>query len=88
MNNRIKLSIEDNVAYVMLARPEKLNALDMAMFIAIDKVIKQLKKNRSLRAVILTAEGDNFCSGLDVKSVFSSSINAFRLLFKCLSLII
>lgn len=82
MNNRIKLSIEENIAYVALARSEKLNAIDMAMFIAIDKVIKQLKKNRSIRAVLLTAEGDNFCSGLDVKAVFSSPTNAFRLLFK------
>jgi enoyl-CoA hydratase/carnithine racemase len=82
MNNRVKLSIEKNIAYVLLARPEKLNAIDMAMFIAIDKVIKQLKKNRTIRAVVLTAEGDNFCSGLDVKSVFSSPIYALRLLFK------
>lgn len=84
MNHRIKLSIENNIAYVMLARPEKLNAIDMAMFIAIDNVIKQLKKNRTIRAVVLTAEGDNFCSGLDVKSVFSSPIYALRLLFKLL----
>lgn len=82
MNNRIKLSIDQNVAYVTLTRVEKMNAIDMAMFIAIDKVIKQLKKNIYIRAVVLTAEGDHFCSGLDVKSVMSSASNAIRLLFK------
>lgn len=82
MNNRVNLLIEDNIAYVKLARPEKLNAIDMAMFNAIDKTIKLLKKNRDIRAVVLTAEGDNFCSGLDVKSVFSSPLHAMRLLFK------
>lgn len=84
MNDRVKLTIKNNIAYAALARPEKLNAIDMAMFIAIDKTIKQLKKNREIRAVILTAEGENFCSGLDVKSVLSSSRYALRLLFKFL----
>ncbi|GHE95795.1 crotonase/enoyl-CoA hydratase family protein [Thalassotalea profundi] len=82
MDNRVKLLIENNIAYVKLARPEKLNAIDMAMFVAINKTIKQLKKNRDIRAVVLTAEGENFCSGLDVKSVFSSPLHAMRLLFK------
>ena len=82
MNNRITLTIENNIAYVMLARPEKLNAIDMAMFIAIDKTIQKLKKNRTIRAVVLSAEGEHFCSGLDVSSVMSSPINALKLLIK------
>jgi enoyl-CoA hydratase/carnithine racemase len=82
--NRIECVIKSQVAYVSLARPDKRNALDMAMFKEIDVTIKRLRKNRSLRAVILTGQGEDFCSGLDVKSVMASPKNPLRLLFKWL----
>lgn len=81
---RIECVIKSQVAYVSLARPDKRNALDMAMFKEIDVTIKRLRKNRSLRAVILSGQGEDFCSGLDVKSVMASPKNPLRLLFKWL----
>ncbi|MCW8869757.1 MAG: crotonase/enoyl-CoA hydratase family protein, partial [Proteobacteria bacterium] len=81
---RIEYDIKGHVAYVNLARPDKRNALDMAMFEEIDAIIQRLLKNRSLRAVILTGQGEDFCSGLDVKSVMASPKNPLRLLFKWL----
>src|SRR5690606_25581065 len=81
---RIECVIKDQVAYVSLARPDKRNALDMAMFSALDKTIKSLRKNRSLRAVIVYGQGEDFSSGLDVKSVMRSHKNPLRLLFKWL----
>ncbi|WP_093329820.1 crotonase/enoyl-CoA hydratase family protein [Thalassotalea agarivorans] len=84
MQDRIKLTIKDDIAFVTLNRPEKLNALDMAMFNALDKCQKSLRKNRTIRAVILQGAEHNFCSGLDVKSVALNPLNAFKLLFKWL----
>lgn len=81
---RIECVIKDQVAYVSLARPDKRNALDMAMFREIDVTIKRLRKDRSIRAVIITGRGEDFCSGLDVKSVMASPKNPLRLLFKWL----
>ncbi|MFV0544420.1 MAG: crotonase/enoyl-CoA hydratase family protein [Marinicella pacifica] len=81
---RIECVIKNQVAYVSLARPDKRNALDMAMFQALDSTMKKLRKDRSLRAVILTGQGEDFCSGLDVKSVMASPKNPLRLLFKWL----
>ena len=46
IEQRVNLKITNGVAFVCLNRPEKCNALDMAMFIAIKKVIKQLQKDR------------------------------------------
>lgn len=83
-NQRISCYIKQQVAYVSLARPEKCNALDMAMFRGLDTTIKRLRKDRALRAVILTGYGEDFCSGLDVKSVMASAKNPLRLLFKWL----
>ena len=80
----ITLLIEDDIAFVTLNRPEKRNALDMAMFKAIDKVSLQLKQNRDIRAVIVKANGKDFCSGLDIKSVMSKKSSTLSLLAKWL----
>ncbi len=84
MSSRVKLSIKKKIAWVGLNRADKHNALDMAMFKAIRKLQKQIAKDKSLRAVILYGEGEDFCSGLDIKSVMQSKFNAFKLLWKWL----
>lgn len=66
MDERIQLSVEDGIAQVRLARPEKMNALDPAMFEAIAAAGADLKSNPDVRAVILSGEGHAFCAGLDV----------------------
>ncbi len=73
---------DDGIAEVRLNRPDKLNALDMQMFQAITATIKQIKRDKRIRVVILSGQGDDFCSGLDVKSVMSSGSSALKLLFK------
>jgi enoyl-CoA hydratase/carnithine racemase len=82
VSERVHLIIENRIATVTLTRADKHNALDMAMFYALDKTLKQLRKNRAIGAVILTAEGEDFCSGLDVKAIMKSPLNSFKLLFK------
>ena len=81
---RVTIEITDSIANVKLNRAEKLNALDMAMFIALRNTIKSLKKNRDIRAVIVSGNGDDFCSGLDVKSIMKSPMSMIKLLFKAL----
>jgi enoyl-CoA hydratase/carnithine racemase len=78
----VELTMDNAVARVVLNRPDKLNALNFAMFQQLDKVRRQLLANRSLRAVIISGEGNDFCSGLDVKSVMSNRMDAIRLLWK------
>ena len=56
----------------------------MAMFKAIDKISRQLKRNRKIRAVIVQGEGEDFCSGLDIKSVLSQKSSVLSLLAKWL----
>ena len=81
---RVIVEITNHIAHVKLNRADKLNALDMAMFIAIRSTIKQLRKNRTIRAVIVSGNGDDFCSGLDVKSIMKSPMSMVKLLFKAL----
>ncbi len=82
--SRININIVDNIAHLQLARPKKHNALDIDMFDAIVGAIKQLKKDRSIRAVVVSGQGPDFCTGLDVKSVMGSPKGMVKLLFKWL----
>jgi enoyl-CoA hydratase/carnithine racemase len=62
---RVTVSIESGVADVRLNRPEKLNALDPAMFDALVETGTRLAADPTVRAVVRSGEGRGFCSGLD-----------------------
>jgi len=68
MTERVTVTIEGGVADVRLNRPEKLNALDPAMFRALVDAGEALKADRTVRAVVLSGEGRGFCAGLDLAS--------------------
>jgi len=69
---RVKLEVVDQVATVTLARPEKHNALDTAMFEAIVAAAEEVGSTPAVRAVVLHGEGPSFCSGIDLASLVSS----------------
>lgn len=69
INERITIDIDNaGVADVRLARADKMNALDPAMFGALVEASDELAKETSLRAVVLSGEGRSFCAGLDFAS--------------------
>lgn len=68
MSERVIYTIENGVADVRLNRPEKMNALDPAMFEAITAAGKKLAADKSIRAVVLSGQGKAFCAGLDFMS--------------------
>lgn len=68
MSDRVQIEIDDGVAEVRLDRPEKMNALDTAMFVAIAEAGERVAADDSVRAVVLSGEGRAFCSGLDFAS--------------------
>jgi enoyl-CoA hydratase/carnithine racemase len=66
--DRVVYTLEEGVADVRLNRPDKINALDMAMFAALVDIGEELKANPAVRAVVLSGEGRGFCAGLDFSS--------------------
>jgi len=69
---RVRIEIADHVAVVTLARPDKHNALDVAMFEAIIDAAARLASEPGVRSVVLHGEGPSFCSGLDIESVVAA----------------
>jgi enoyl-CoA hydratase/carnithine racemase len=64
-DERVRIEIADGVAEVTLNRPDKLNALDPAMFEAIIAAGENLSRAAGLRAIVLAGAGKGFCAGLD-----------------------
>jgi enoyl-CoA hydratase/carnithine racemase len=73
MADRVTIEVQGGVADVRLNRPEKLNALDPAMFTALIDAGVRLASDRTLRAVVLRGEGRGFCAGLDFMSFMGES---------------
>ncbi len=67
MSDRVSITIDgEGIADVRLNRPEKMNACDLEMIEALSGAGSELAKDRSLRAVVLSGEGQAFCAGLDI----------------------
>jgi enoyl-CoA hydratase/carnithine racemase len=54
MSDRVSVHIEDGVADVRLNRPEKMNAIDPAMFTALCDAGRALADEKSVRAAVLS----------------------------------
>lgn len=66
MEQRIRVTMTEGVADVRLSRPDKMNALDQAMFDALVETGSSLARQQGLRAVVISGEGRAFCAGLDM----------------------
>lgn len=64
----------DGIAHVRLTRPDKLNALTMETLDQLVDVAGQLRRDKTLRAVVVSGDGDAFCAGLDFASVLSDPV--------------
>lgn len=68
MTERVTIEVADGVADVKLNRPDKMNALDGAMFRAIADAAATVGADPTVRAVVLSGVGRGFCAGLDIAS--------------------
>ena len=68
-DKRIHLDVEDHLALITIARPEKLNALDYEMVLALELAAHLIDGMQSIRAAIITGEGEkSFCAGGDIEA--------------------
>ena len=61
----ILVDITDGVAWVSLNRPKVRNAVNMQMQTELAQVWRSFRYDDSVRCVVLAAEGDHFCTGID-----------------------
>jgi (methylthio)acryloyl-CoA hydratase len=70
-SNLLSTRVEGNVCYIQLTRPSKRNAISEQMLHEIKLVFSEM--SRSVGVAVLYAEGDHFCSGLDLSEVGTRS---------------
>lgn len=64
----VSLEREGDVAIVTLRRPEVMNCLSFPTLKRLRRICHELKEDLSIRAVLITGEGDKaFCAGADLK---------------------
>lgn len=59
-------SDRDGVRTLTLNRPERRNALDARLWVELADALRLVKRDRTVRALVLTGAGGAFCSGADI----------------------
>lgn len=69
-NSLVTLNIDErNVAWLTLNRPDAKNALSNELMAELRTAMTLIGKNESIRAVVLSGNGDIFCAGGDLKGM-------------------
>ncbi len=63
---RVLLAVEGEIATLTLNRPDKLNALDQGMLTALEHAFDEVDANKTIRVLLLAANGKAFCAGGDI----------------------
>ena len=63
---------KDHVAHIRMIRPERANSMIPEFWDELPKIVGQLSEGNEARAIVLSAEGRHFCSGMDL-SVFAGN---------------
>jgi methylglutaconyl-CoA hydratase len=57
---------EKTIIHVSLNRPQVRNAFHPEMISELTSAFKELRKNKDVKAVVLSGEGESFCAGADL----------------------
>lgn len=69
MFETIRYVVKDNIAWLYLNRPDKLNAFVAKMNHEVKEAIKYASFDEQVRCIVITGEGRAFCSGQDLSEV-------------------
>jgi 2-(1,2-epoxy-1,2-dihydrophenyl)acetyl-CoA isomerase len=62
----LQVSLDAGVLRLVLDRPDKRNAIDDAMMVGLVDAIDAANRDEAVRVIIVTGEGEDFCSGADI----------------------
>lgn len=64
----IEFDVQDNVARIIIDRPDRMNAVDRAAHKRLIEIWDEVENNADIRCAVLTGSGDRaFCAGADMK---------------------
>ena len=76
----IRQDSNDNSGVVTLTlnNPKQFNALSVALLLALQKALDEIAKDKSIRVVVIAAEGKAFCAGHNLKEMRAHSDREFH----------
>lgn len=67
MYQNLLTALESNILVVTINRPDKLNALNKAVFADLNNVLDEIEKNKAIKSAIITGAGSKaFVAGADI----------------------
>ena len=60
------VSIDENIAHIVLNRPEKRNNMSAAFWDELPAIIRDIDEKARARVIVISSTGPHFCGGLDV----------------------
>ena len=83
----LKIEFEEGTAIVILAKPERRNAMSFDLMKELETALLELADDHTVRVVILAAEGTVFSAGHDLKELRGGTLDDYRNIFnQCVSL--
>lgn len=72
MSDLLLRELRDGVAFLRMNRPEKHNAFNRELSIAVSSAFDELETDDDVRVVVLTGTGQAFCAGADMTEALAS----------------
>jgi enoyl-CoA hydratase/carnithine racemase len=79
--DNLLVNSETPIAIITLNRPERRNALSLALMTELIACLSEIGRSERMRAVILASSGSVFSSGHDLKEMTGRSVNEYREIF-------
>lgn len=70
----IQTSFADGVYQIRFNRPEKLNAVTLPMWVAINAALDEAESRRDVRVILFSGAGKSFCTGADLAAFSAESL--------------
>ena len=74
MSEHVKTEVADRIQSVCINRPDKKNALTLAMYTALSDAVRGADQDPNIRVTLIAGSGDAFCSGNDIKDFLNNPI--------------
>jgi len=68
----ITIDVMNNVTYITLNRPERLNSFDLRLGEELYDALRDINFKSEIRAVVIKGAGKGFCGGGDVKEMYAA----------------
>jgi trans-feruloyl-CoA hydratase/vanillin synthase len=71
----VKVEIDDGIAWTILNRPEKRNAMSPQLHYDMLDAITELETDSGTKVMVITGAGESWCAGQDLKEYFRATDN-------------